>query len=256
MSSTEYIFGFHPIEALLEAAPHHLLELYVQQDRKDERLQKLLKKAVVHSISIVETNRKKLDGLSHHAQHQGIVAKVRKEVGYGEDDLENILQKATESALLLILDGVQDPHNLGACLRSANAAGVHAVIAPKDNSVGLTPVVRKVASGAAELTPFIQVTNLARTLRWLQEQGIWIYGTAGDAEQTLYTLDLTGPMALVLGAEGKGLRRLTREHCDGLISIPMLGQVESLNVSVATGVCLFETLRQRTTKQALIKKSK
>lgn len=245
MSSTEYIFGFHPIEALLEAAPHHLLELYIQQDRKDERLQKLLKKASAHSIAIVETNRKKLDSLSHHAQHQGVVAKARKEVGYGEDDLESILQRATGTALLLILDGVQDPHNLGACLRSANAAGVHAVIAPKDNSVGLTPVVRKVASGAAELTPFIQVTNLARTLRWLQEQGVWIYGTAGDADQSIYAIDLKGPIALVLGAEGKGLRRLTREHCDGLISIPMVGQIESLNVSVATGVCLFEAVRQR-----------
>lgn len=162
-----------------------------------------------------------------------------------EDDLFDILDSLKEPPFLLILDGVQDPHNLGACLRSADAAGVHAVIAPKDRAVSLTDTVRKIACGAAEHVPFVTVTNLARTLKELKEAGLWLVGTADGAEQSLYDIDLTGPLALVMGAEGKGLRRLTREHCDFLVHIPMAGSVECLNVSVATGVCLFEAVRQR-----------
>jgi len=199
-------------------------------------------------ISVNALDRNKLDQLANNEQHQGIVAKCRLSKRFTENDLNYLLDQITESPFLLILDEVQDPHNLGACLRTANGAGVHIVIAPQDRSAGLTPVARKVACGAAEETPFIQVTNLARTLRQLKERGIWLYGAADEAQNNIYQTDLKGPIALVLGSEGKGLRRLTREHCDYLISIPMLGAVSSLNVSVATGVCLYEAVRQRSLK--------
>lgn len=177
--------------------------------------------------------------------HQGVVAAVSESREWGEDDLMAMLAAASEPPFLLVLDGVTDPHNLGACMRTADAVGVQAVIVPKDKSATLTPVARKVACGAAETVPFVRVTNLARCLRALQEQGVWLVGTAGEAGSTLYQANFTGPVALVMGAEGKGMRRLTREHCDALINIPMLGHVDSLNVSVATGVCLYEALRQR-----------
>jgi 23S rRNA (guanosine2251-2'-O)-methyltransferase len=189
--------------------------------------------------------REELDHLTQHGNHQGVLAYTKQLKTFGEADLKHLLVNLTEPPFLLVLDGVQDPHNLGACFRSADAAGVHAIIAPKDKAVGITPVVSKVASGAAETVPFIQVTNLARTLEQLKELGVWIYGAAGEAEKTLYQTDLRGPIAIVLGAEGEGLRRLTRERCDLLVKIPMQGSVSSLNVSVATGVFLFEAVRQR-----------
>jgi 23S rRNA (guanosine2251-2'-O)-methyltransferase len=198
-------------------------------------------------IRIELLSRQALDKLTQNANHQGAVAFFEKSKQYTEKDLDSILDHLSEPAFLLILDGIQDPHNLGACLRSADAAGVHAVLAPKDKSVGLTPAVCKVASGAAESIPFIQVTNLARTLRELKEKNVWIYGAAAEASQTLYQADLKGSIAIVLGAEGSGLRRLTREHCDVLLNVPMAGSVSSLNVSVATGIFLFEAVRQRST---------
>jgi 23S rRNA (guanosine2251-2'-O)-methyltransferase len=243
--SSESIFGLHSVAALLQEHAERVTQLYVQQGRHDQRLQQIITAAEAQRIPIKILSRVELDKLSSNAPHQGVIAQCRGAKSYTEADIEILLQQLQEPPFLLILDGVQDPHNLGACLRSANAAGVHMVIAPRDKSVGLTPVVRKVASGAAEVTPFIQVTNLARTLRFLKEQGIWLYGAADDGARSLYEADLRGPLALVLGAEGTGLRRLTREHCDDLLIIPMRGSVSSLNVSVATGICLFEAVRQR-----------
>ena len=186
-----------------------------------------------------------MDQLTHGEAHQGVIAQLKKIDNLGEGALDDILDKAGAAPLLLVLDGVTDPHNLGACLRTADAAGVHAVIVPRDRAAGLSPVVRKVAAGAAETVPLIQVTNLARTLRWLQERGLWLVGTDDEATQSLYDAKLTGPMAVVMGAEGAGMRRLTKEQCDLLVNLPMKGVVESLNVSVATGVTLYEVVRQR-----------
>ncbi len=209
-------------------------------------MQKILSLADDNNIETQIVPKKEIDKILSACRHQGIVAIITKSIAYNETDLENLLSNLQEEPpLLLILDGVQDPHNLGACLRSANAAGAHAVIVPKDNAVGLTAVVRKVACGAAETMPFIQVTNLVRTMQALKKRGVWLYGATEEAENNIYSTDLRGAIALVLGAEGKGLRRLTKEHCDVLISIPMLGAVPSLNVSVAAGICLFEAVRQR-----------
>lgn len=244
MKNEELVFGIHTVTSLIQTNPDNIIELYILRGRDDPRMRTIIQKAQMQQIAWQEVSRKKLDELSS-GQHQGIIARCRKAVDWVEEDIEKILAQLTAPPFLLILDEVQDPHNLGACLRTANAAGIHMVLAPKDNSVGLTPVVKKVASGAAGVTPFIQVTNLARTLKWLKEQGIWLYGTSGEAETSLYQTDLRGPIALVLGSEGEGLRRLTQELCDYLISIPMFGTVESLNVSVATGICLFEAVRQR-----------
>jgi 23S rRNA (guanosine2251-2'-O)-methyltransferase len=224
--------------------PERLMQLYIQKERQDTKMQAIVDLAKSQQIKITLISRHELDQLTQQAVHQGVVACCHKPKLFSENDLEKIVEN-TPKPLLLILDGIQDPHNLGACLRSADAAGVHAVIAPKDKSVGITATVSKVACGAAETVPFIQVTNLARTMRFLKELGIWLFGAAGDAEQTLYQTDLTVSLALVLGAEGAGLRRLTREHCDALLNIPMSGFVSSLNVSVATGVFLFEAWRQR-----------
>lgn len=245
MKDKNFIFGIHAVEALLKKNSGSVGCLYVQQHRNDVRLQNIIHLAQVKNIKIIILSRDELDNLVSDKKHQGIIAQAEVDSFYKEHDLEDILDNLSEPPFILILDEVQDPHNLGACLRSANAAGVHVVIAPKDNSVGITPVVRKVACGAAETTPFIQVTNLARTLSMLKDKGIWIFGAADNAKKALYQADLTGPLALVLGAEGTGMRRLTREHCDILLSIPMFGDVTSLNVSVATGICLFEAIRQR-----------
>lgn len=244
--SQNLIFGLHAVQAVLNTNPARIKVIYVQSDRQDERMQEVLQLAKKAHLSIQHVTKKHLDQLD--ATHQGIAAEVTKQQAYNENDLEELLNQTTTPVLLLILDGVTDPHNLGACLRSADAAGVHAVIAPKDKAVGLTPVVHKVACGAAEIVPFVQVTNLARTMAMLQERGIWLYGTDDQAEQSLYQQDLTGNVAIVMGAEGEGLRRLTREHCDYLVSLPMQGTVSSLNVSVASGVCLFEVVRQRMNK--------
>ncbi len=245
MSEKFLVFGLHAVEALLSTHPDRILRLLVSKERHDQKIQSLIQLAEEKKISVECVPRHELDRLSNRENHQGLIAFCQRANAYFENDLENLLDNISGPVLLLILDGVQDPHNLGACLRTANAAGVHAVIAPKDKSVGITPTVAKVASGAAEMVPFIQVTNLARTLRNLQERNIWIYGAAAEADKTLYQADLKGSIALVLGAEGSGLRRLTREHCDALFCIPMAGSVSSLNVSVATGVFLFEAVRQR-----------
>ncbi len=250
----EIAYGLHAVAALLQRSPQQVARLLVQSGRHDGRMQKLLGQARRDGIVIDELPRAELDRRCS-GNHQGVIAELagagtdEPAASWREEDLPGLVEAAAEP-LLLVLDGVTDPHNLGACLRSADAAGVTAVIAPKDKAAGLTPVVRKVACGAAEHVPFIQVTNLARTLQQLQEAGVWIVGTAGEATETLYEQKLTGPLALVLGAEGAGMRRLTKERCDFLVSLPMAGSVSSLNVSVAAGICLFEAVRQRRARLA------
>lgn len=244
MKKQDIIFGIHAVEALLKHSPERIIELWLLQGRDDERLAALAEQAKSFGTTIQMASRKVLDDKSENGQHQGIVARVKAAKVLNEQDLDVLLAN-TEQAFLLILDGVTDPHNLGACLRNADAAGVQGIIVPKDNSVGLTATVSKVACGAAETVPLFQVTNLARTMRHLQDKGVWIVGTAGEADCELYQADLKGSLAIAMGAEDKGLRRLSRESCDSLISIPMAGSVSSLNVSVATGICLFEAVRQR-----------
>ncbi len=245
MKAPLYIYGIHAVAALLHKAPDRIQELFIQEGRHDARIQDIMQLAKQGKIAVQVTSRQTLDDRTAQAVHQGILARISPPPYYSEAELITLLDSLSEPAFLLILDGIQDPHNLGACLRSANAAGVHAVIIPKDKSVSLTPAVHKVAAGAAEVTPLIQVTNLARMLRDLKERGIWVYGASDAANKTIYQADLQGPLALVLGAEGSGLRRLTAEHCDQLLRIPMFGTVSSLNVSVASGICLFEAVRQR-----------
>ena len=239
----QQLYGFHAVLTALRSERVSLL--WVQSGRDDQRTREALELAHAQKLTVKRVSRGDLDLMVPGARHQGIVAQASQPEVMSGTDLSSILARAGKNALLLVLDGVQDPHNLGACLRSADAAGVHAVITPKDRAAGLTPVVRKVASGAAESVPLITVTNLARTLRELRDAGVWIIGTRGDAEQTLFDIDLRGPSALVLGGEGSGMRRLTNELCDVSVKIPMAGAVESLNVSVAAGVCLFEAVRQR-----------
>ena len=240
-------FGLHTVNALLKKNPGRLRGLMIQQGRDDERIRALVGLADQAGIRVQRRAAAELDALAGGNRHQGVVAEIEPATAQGEGALDDLLQAAGNHRppLLLVLDGVQDPHNLGACLRTADACGVTAVIVPRDRASGLTPVVRKVASGAAESVPLIQVVNLARTLRWLKAHEIWIVGTDEAAEQSLYAADFAAPTAIVMGAEGQGMRRLTREACDVLVNIPMLGIVESLNVSVATGVLLFEALRQR-----------
>ena len=247
-NKTNRVVGHHAVSELLRQQPEAILELLVQADRKDRRMQELRDLAKSNKIGVQEMSKADLDKLGVRG-HQGVVATVSGgKDALSEQDLSALLAAAPAAPLLLVLDGVTDPHNLGACLRSADAAGVTAVIVPKDKAVGLTPVVRKVASGAAETVPLVVVTNLARCLQSLQDQGIWLVGTDDEATVSLYEQDLTGPMAIVMGSEGAGLRRLTRECCDHLVSIPMAGELSSLNVSVATGVTLFEAVRQRQPK--------
>ena len=246
MNKKHLIYGLHAVQAAVEKEPESVQQLWMEHSRKDARAQNLVSLAKQAGIEITRVKREELDRLVGEVQHQGVVADFSQIPAQSESDLKSLLKRLDEPAFLLILDGVQDPHNLGACLRTADAAGVHAVIAPRDKACGLTGTVRKVACGAAESIPFVQVTNLARTLRMLQQEGIWITGTDVDAPQNLYQADLTGSIALVLGAEGTGMRRLTREHCDSLINLPMQGSVQSLNVSVSAGVCLYEAVRQRT----------
>jgi 23S rRNA (guanosine2251-2'-O)-methyltransferase len=241
----EYIFGLHTVRQVFENDIFRVIELWTQQERHDEKLQHLLKQARQQGIVIQTVPKKTLDKLTRNQHHQGIIIRCKARPINTESKLEIILTSLNQPPFLLILDEVQDPHNLGACLRTADAAGIHAVIVPKNRACSLSPTVCKVASGAADTVPLIQVTNLVNTLRWLQQQGIWIIGTDDTTQTSLFDTILTGPLALVLGAEGTGLRRLTQENCDALVSIPMFGKVESLNVSVATGVCLFEAVRQR-----------
>lgn len=244
MSKT-VIYGVHAVESALRNDPENLGRIWIDKQARKDRLRKvqgLIEECNLQSLPCDQEQLVKYAGTS---RHQGIVAEYIAAKSYTENDLYDLLDALEVAPFLLVLDGVTDPHNLGACLRSCDGAGVHAVIAPRDNAAGLTPTARKVASGAAETVPFITVTNLARTLDQLKERGIWLTGTSDKAQQNLYQANLTGPMALVMGAEDKGIRRLTEERCDFLIAIPMAGQVSSLNVSVATGVCLYEAVRQR-----------
>ena len=244
---TDIIFGIHAVESILRSTPDQVLQLWVQAGRKDKRMQKITDLASRQGISVESVSRDVLQKKSADGKHQGVVASVRAGAKT-QPGLKDILAK--QDLLLLVLDGVQDPHNLGACLRSANASGVDAVIVSKNRSPGLTAVVRNVASGAADTTPFVQVSNLARTLQQLRDNDVWIVGAAGEAASSLYDSSASNRLALVMGSEGQGLRRLTREHCDELVYIPMHGQVESLNVSVATGICLFEYRRKQAAQNA------
>jgi 23S rRNA (guanosine2251-2'-O)-methyltransferase len=249
MSELEKVYGVHAVEALLRHHPKRVKQLWLAEGRQDPRLLALVELARQARVSTASRDRRELDEWAEGV-HQGVVAEVSPSQVWGENMLEELLERAEAPPLLLVLDGVTDPHNLGACLRTADAAGALAVIVPKDKSATLNATVRKVACGAAEVIPLVAVTNLARTLEKLRQRGLWIVGTAGEAEQDIYALDMRGPTVLVMGAEGKGMRRLTREHCDYLARLPMSGSVSSLNVSVATGVCLFEAVRQRRGKLA------
>jgi 23S rRNA (guanosine2251-2'-O)-methyltransferase len=246
---SDIAFGIHAVDSLLRRAPQRILALFVQTDRNDKRIQSVLTLAKNQGVFVTRVPKSDLDAQVAE-RHQGVVAIIEpasSEANLSERDLVSYLS-GVERPLVLVLDGVTDPHNLGACLRSADAAGVHAVIVPKDNSAELNATVRKVASGAAEVIPLVRVTNLARTLKALKEAGLWIVGTTGEADTVLYDQDLTLPVVIVMGAEGPGMRRLTTNACDFLVKLPMAGDVSSLNVSVATGVCLFEAVRQRTAK--------
>jgi len=243
--NTYLIYGLHTVQTVLERSPERVLSLQVDRSRKDERLNRIRSLAKQHGLTIEDLDSKQLDHRLGDVAHQGVIANVRQPVTQGDKELLAMLDGLERAPFILVLDGVQDPHNLGACLRTADAVGIDAVIVPRDNACSLNATVSKVASGAAEVVPFFQITNLARTLRQLQERNIWCIGLAGEAETSLYETRLDGPLALVMGAEGKGLRRLTRDTCDSLASLPMLGTVESLNVSVTTGVALYEAHRQR-----------
>ena len=257
-SSSKVLFGFHAINVRLKTAPKSVIEIYHDATRRDARMRQFIAKASDMGMKLIESDGERLVKLAGGHGHQGVVAKVEAVTQvHSLDELLENLEAANEGVplaerplsshpLILVLDGVTDPHNLGACLRVADGAGVHAVIAPKDNAAGINATVAKVASGAAETVPYFMVTNLARTLNELKERNIWIIGTSDQATKTLYQTDFKGPVALVLGAEGDGIRQLTSKTCDELISIPMMGAVESLNVSVASGVCLYEAMRQRT----------
>jgi 23S rRNA (guanosine2251-2'-O)-methyltransferase len=240
------VFGFHAVLARLRADPSSVLEIYLDETRNDARARDLAAVAERAKVHLMRVPTKRLDGFYGGGRHQGVVARV--EIKNTADTLEEVL-KGVETPVLLVLDGVTDPHNLGACLRVANGAGAHAVIAPKDRAVGLTPTVSKVASGAAESTPYLMVTNLARMLGELKERNIWIVGADERADKSLYDADLPESIAWVLGAEGEGMRRLTRESCDLLVKIPMRGEVGSLNVSVSAGICLYESARRRRSRR-------
>ena len=241
--STKTLFGFHAVGVRLKTAPGSVSEMHVDAARRDQRMRQLVERAAAAKVRVIDSDDAQLTQLAGTPRHQGVVARVTPLLQ--THSLDDLLDAVEGPPLLLVLDGVTDPHNLGACLRVADGAGVHAVIAPKDHAVGLNATVAKVASGAAETVPYLMVTNLARCLNELKERDILIVGTGDDATTTLYEAELKGPLALVLGAEGKGMRQLTRKTCDLLVRIPMLGAVESLNVSVAAGVCLYETRRQR-----------
>lgn len=246
MTEHQLVAGLHSVRTALKHGIDSVTEVWVEKRRKDRRIKEVIGLTRELGIQLNQVPREELDNLVPGANHQGAVARTRAPAALDDKALKALLSGLDHPPFLLILDGVQDPHNLGACLRSADAAGVDAVIAPKDRSTGLTPVACKVASGAAESLPFFQVTNLTRCLKWLQDElGVWLVGTAGEAETSLYEANLTGALGLVMGGEEKGMRRLTREQCDLLVNLPMAGSVESLNVSVAAGIGLFEAVRQR-----------
>ena len=245
MSKPETIFGIHAVQQVLESDPLRVLEVWVLEGRHDKRLQTVLEQLAPLGLTMNTVQRKTLDKLSQQGQHQGIVIRCKAQPVLNENDLQKLLEQLDKPAFFLVLDEVQDPHNLGACFRTADAAGVDAIIVPKNKACGLSPTVHKVACGAATTMPFIQVTNLARTLQWLQKNNVWVIGTSDHAQKWIYDTDFKSNIALVMGAEGTGLRRLTEEHCDELVKLPVLGSVESLNVSVATGICLYEVVKQR-----------
>ncbi|MEB3735185.1 23S rRNA (guanosine(2251)-2'-O)-methyltransferase RlmB [Halopseudomonas pachastrellae] len=244
MSDLERVFGLHAVQALLDRHPKRIKRLLLQAGRLNERQQALLALAERQGVALQRVAGDELDAQAEGV-HQGVVAEVVPSQLWSEEMLGHMLDRLEGTPLLLVLDGVTDPHNLGACLRSADAAGAHAVIVPRDRSASLNPTVRKVACGAAETVPLVAVTNLSRTLKQLKQRGLWVVGTAGEADQLIYDVDFTVPSIIIMGAEGAGMRRLTREHCDYLAKLPMAGSVSSLNVSVATGICLFEAVRQR-----------
>lgn len=244
MDSSDLIYGIHAVEAALEGDAR-IIEIWVEQTRQDKRVESILELASLKGLQCKRVTSQFLKETLPDARHQGVVVRLASVTLKNESDLAALLDALDEPPFILLLDGVTDPHNLGACMRTAEAAGVHAIVVPKDKSCGMTATVRKVASGAAELLPFVQVTNLSRCLKSLQQRGIWIIGTDLETETNVYQQDLKGPLAIVMGAEAKGLRRLTKENCDSLVKLPMKGTIESLNVSVATGVVLFEALRQR-----------
>ena len=244
MSDLERVFGLHAVQALLDRHPKRIKRLLLQAGRLNERQQALLALAERQGVALQRVAGDELDAQAEGV-HQGVLAEVVPSQLWSEEMLGHMLDRLEGTPLLLVLDGVTDPHNLGACLRSADAAGAHAVIVPRDRSASLNPTVRKVACGAAETVPLVAVTNLSRTLKQLKQRGLWAVGTAGEADQLIYDVDFTVPSIIIMGAEGAGMRRLTREHCDYLAKLPMAGSVSSLNVSVATGICLFEAVRQR-----------
>ncbi|MFC4528093.1 23S rRNA (guanosine(2251)-2'-O)-methyltransferase RlmB [Dyella halodurans] len=247
--SDSWIVGINPVEGALSNDAARVRELLVEQGQRNARVQELATRAKALNIPVHHRPREQLDKIAGEARHQGVVALYEAPPMGNENDILGLLEQAGQDALVLVLDGVTDPHNLGACLRSAAAARVTAVIVPKDRAVGLTPVVRRASAGGADRVPLIAATNLARALRTLKDAGVWITGLAGDTDTSIYSIDMKGPLALVLGSEGEGMRRLTRETCDFVAKIPMPGSMESLNVSVATGVVLFEALRQRSEKR-------
>lgn len=239
------LFGLHSVLSCLQHQPELIKKIMLSESREDKRAAEISTLATQIGISIEKVDKSTVEKFAQNSQHQGVIAFCKEPRVLDEHDIPLILSAKTGPAFVVVLDGIQDPHNLGACLRSCNAAGVDMVIIPKDKATQITPVVSKVASGAAQVTPIISVTNLARALRLLQDEGIWLYGFAGEATDSLYSTDFTGNIGLIFGSEGTGMRRLTRDHCDGLVKIPMKGTVESLNVSVATGIATFEVLRQR-----------
>ena len=243
--SENFVYGLHAVTALLGNRHRKIHQLFITEERKDKRFQNLLEMAIRSQVNIETLSNAQMNQRFAEAAHQGIVASVAPLPDYAESDLEHLLENSKSPCLILILDGVTDPHNLGACLRTADASGVDFVIIPKDKSATITPVVAKVACGAVETIPVVRATNLVRAIEALKQRGVWVYGAAGEACDSVYRMDWKSSIAVVMGAEGSGMRRLTRDHCDGLFSIPMLGSVSSLNVSVATGVTLYEVVRQR-----------
>ncbi len=239
------IFGIHAAQSVLDYSPQKIHNAWIGQNRHDRRLQKLSNALLELGVQIIKADRQTLDKLSNGKNHQSVIIEVEMPQAKTEDELKHAVSQLTQAAFYLIMDHIQDPHNLGACLRTADAVGVDGVIVTKDQAVGITPAVCKVASGAAEVVPVYQVTNLTRTLSWMKQQGMWVIGAAGEAKQAIYQADFSVPIALVVGAEEKGMRRLTREQCDVLVKIPMHGKVDSLNVSVAAGVLMYEVVRQR-----------
>lgn len=245
MTHSSRLGGIHTVQAALEHTPEKIIRAWLDSKRQDGRIREIGRRIASAGIPVEAVSRKSLDAMLKERNHQGVVIEIRLPVEQGEKDLFSTVDAATDVPFYLVLDQVQDPHNLGACLRTADAVGVQGIVVPKDNATGVTPTVCKVASGAAESVPVYRVTNLSRILRQLKKSGLWIIGADGNAEQSVFDTDLSGPVAVVIGAEGHGLRRLTREQCDLIIKLPMAGKVESLNLSVAAGVLLYEVVRQR-----------